>query len=44
LDLGLRYAGEERRACLQGLSPNGAAWIKNLAQDSSLSSYVSNLT
>ena len=44
LDVRLRYEGEERRVCLQGLSPSGAEWIGNLGRDSSLSSYVSNLT
>jgi tRNA threonylcarbamoyladenosine biosynthesis protein TsaE len=44
LDVSLRYAGEERAVCLRGLSPLGTHWIANLGQDSSLSSYVSNLT
>lgn len=44
LDLRLRYAGEERMASLQGLSVLGAAWMANLGLDTSLSSYVSNLT
>jgi tRNA threonylcarbamoyladenosine biosynthesis protein TsaE len=44
LDVCLRYAGDERRVCLRGLSSIGAEWIGNLGQDTSLSSYVSNLT
>jgi tRNA threonylcarbamoyladenosine biosynthesis protein TsaE len=44
LDLSLRYAGEARRVCLQGLSSIGAEWIENLGHDSSLRPYVSNLT
>jgi tRNA threonylcarbamoyladenosine biosynthesis protein TsaE len=44
LNVSLRYAGEQRRVCLRGLSPLGAAWVTNLAQDTSLSAYVSNLT
>jgi tRNA threonylcarbamoyladenosine biosynthesis protein TsaE len=44
LDLGLHYAGEQRRACLRSSTCSGAEWLENLGQDSSLSSYVSNLT
>jgi tRNA threonylcarbamoyladenosine biosynthesis protein TsaE len=44
LAVSLVYAGEARRVSLRGLSPTGAKWIRNLGQDSSLSSYVSNLT
>jgi tRNA threonylcarbamoyladenosine biosynthesis protein TsaE len=44
LDVRLRYAGERRAVCLRGLSSLGTEWIQNLGQDSSLSSYVSNLT
>jgi tRNA threonylcarbamoyladenosine biosynthesis protein TsaE len=44
VDVSLCYAEEARRACLLGLSPFGAKWMGNLGQDSSLSSYVSNLT
>ena len=44
LDVRLRYEGEARRVRLQGLSPLGTQWVDNLGRDSSLSSYVSNLT
>jgi len=44
LDLALRYAGEARQACLTAQSPLALRWLENLALDTSLSSYVSNLT
>ena len=44
VDLTLRYAGEARQAFLTARTPLGSEWLENLGQDSSLSSYVSNLT
>jgi tRNA threonylcarbamoyladenosine biosynthesis protein TsaE len=44
LDLTLRYAGDARQACLSGQTLLAVQWLENLARDSSLSSYVSNLT
>jgi tRNA threonylcarbamoyladenosine biosynthesis protein TsaE len=44
LDLTLRYAGEARQARLTAYSPLALRWLENLALDSRLSSYVSNLT
>lgn len=44
LDLTLWYVGDARRAGLQAQSLTGTAWLENLARDSSLSAYVSNLT
>jgi tRNA threonylcarbamoyladenosine biosynthesis protein TsaE len=44
VDLTLRYADEARRARLESRSPLGTLWLENLGHDTSLSSYVSNLT
>jgi tRNA threonylcarbamoyladenosine biosynthesis protein TsaE len=44
LDLTLRYAGDGRQASLVARPPLGSQWLKNLARDSSLTPYVSNLT
>jgi tRNA threonylcarbamoyladenosine biosynthesis protein TsaE len=44
LDLLLRYAGESRIASLHAASEVGKQWLAKLAIDSSLSSYVSNIT
>jgi tRNA threonylcarbamoyladenosine biosynthesis protein TsaE len=44
LDLMLRYAGDAREATLSAKTPLGAEWLENLGRDTSLSSYVSNLT
>ena len=44
LDLMLRYAGDAREATLSAKTPLGAEWLENLGHDTSLSSYVSNLT
>jgi tRNA threonylcarbamoyladenosine biosynthesis protein TsaE len=44
VDLTLRYADEARRASLESRSPLGTLWLENLGHDTSLSSYVSNLT
>ena len=44
LDLTLRYAGDGRQARLRPETPLGLAWLQNLGHDSSLSSYVSNIT
>jgi len=44
LSLQLLYAGEARRAFLGARTEQGAKWIAKLAIDTSLSSYVSNLT
>jgi tRNA threonylcarbamoyladenosine biosynthesis protein TsaE len=44
LDLTLRYAGDARQASLTGQTLLAVQWLQNLARDSSLSSYVSNLT
>jgi tRNA threonylcarbamoyladenosine biosynthesis protein TsaE len=44
LDLTLRYAGDARQARLHPATPLGLAWLQNLGYDTSLSSYVSNLT
>jgi tRNA threonylcarbamoyladenosine biosynthesis protein TsaE len=44
LDLTLLYAGDGRRARVQAETPLGMKWLENLARDTSLSVYVSNLT
>ena len=44
LMLQLTYAGEARSAVLAAGSETGARWLSKLALDSSLKSYVSNLT
>ena len=44
LDLMLRYAGEARQAQLRATTPFGLEWLRNLALDTSLAPYVSNLT
>jgi tRNA threonylcarbamoyladenosine biosynthesis protein TsaE len=44
LDLLLNYCGDSRQARLAAKSELGKEWLANLAHDSSLSSYVSNLT
>jgi tRNA threonylcarbamoyladenosine biosynthesis protein TsaE len=44
LELALTYAGAARRARVRGPSPRGALWVRNLRRDTSLPSYVSNLT
>jgi tRNA threonylcarbamoyladenosine biosynthesis protein TsaE len=43
-ELTLLYAGDARRARLQGHTPFGINWLQNLASDTSLAPYVSNLT
>lgn len=44
LDLTFNYAGDSRQARLAAKSPLGIEWLAYLGHDSSLSSYVSNLT
>jgi tRNA threonylcarbamoyladenosine biosynthesis protein TsaE len=44
LNLTLQYAGEARQARLGATTSLGAEWLLNLGRDTSLSSYVSNLT
>jgi tRNA threonylcarbamoyladenosine biosynthesis protein TsaE len=44
LELRLTYAGESRRASLGAASEVGGKWLANLATDTSLAPYVSNLT
>jgi tRNA threonylcarbamoyladenosine biosynthesis protein TsaE len=44
LTVALRYAGEARLASLRAGTSLGTEWLENLGHDSSLSSYVSNLT
>jgi tRNA threonylcarbamoyladenosine biosynthesis protein TsaE len=44
LDLMFRYAGDAREATLSAKTLLGAEWLDNLGRDTSLSSYVSNLT
>jgi tRNA threonylcarbamoyladenosine biosynthesis protein TsaE len=44
LNVALGYAGEARRAGLSAKTSLGAEWVKNLGRDTSLSTYVSNLT
>ena len=42
--LALQYAGDARVARLHAETPLGLTWLDNLGHDTSLSSYVSNLT
>jgi tRNA threonylcarbamoyladenosine biosynthesis protein TsaE len=44
LSVSLRYAGDARQAGLSAKTLLGTEWLQNLGRDSSLSSYVSNLT
>jgi tRNA threonylcarbamoyladenosine biosynthesis protein TsaE len=44
VELTLLYAGDARRARLHGHTPLGSSWLENLASDTRLSPYVSNLT
>jgi tRNA threonylcarbamoyladenosine biosynthesis protein TsaE len=44
LELMLCYSGEARQAALRATTALGSAWLQNLGRDTSLSSYVSNLT
>jgi tRNA threonylcarbamoyladenosine biosynthesis protein TsaE len=44
LEVRLTYAGESRRAALTAATPAGEKWLANLATDTSLAPYVSNLT
>jgi tRNA threonylcarbamoyladenosine biosynthesis protein TsaE len=44
LNVALGYAGEARRAGLSAKTSLGAEWVRNLGRDTSLSTYVSNLT
>jgi tRNA threonylcarbamoyladenosine biosynthesis protein TsaE len=44
LDLTLRYAGDGRQAALRTNTPLGVEWMTNLGHDTSLRSYVSNIT
>jgi tRNA threonylcarbamoyladenosine biosynthesis protein TsaE len=44
LDLTLSYLGDGRQAALRANTPVGIAWMSNLGHDTSLSSYVSNIT
>ncbi len=44
LELTLQYAGDARQASLCAKSSLATQWIQNLVRDTSLSSYVSNLT
>jgi tRNA threonylcarbamoyladenosine biosynthesis protein TsaE len=44
LDLTFMYAGDARHGRLEAKTPLGIEWLSNLGRDSSLSSYVSNLT
>jgi tRNA threonylcarbamoyladenosine biosynthesis protein TsaE len=44
LKLQLTYAGESRLAALSAATPVGEKWLANLAIDSSLAPYLSNLT
>jgi tRNA threonylcarbamoyladenosine biosynthesis protein TsaE len=44
VELTLWYAGDARRARLQGITPFGIGWLRNLASDTRLATYVSNLT
>jgi tRNA threonylcarbamoyladenosine biosynthesis protein TsaE len=44
VQLSLTYDGDARRARLWGYGNAGAAWLSNLAVDTSLAPYVSNLT
>jgi tRNA threonylcarbamoyladenosine biosynthesis protein TsaE len=44
LELTLQYAGAARAAQLRAKTPLGNLWLENLGHDTSLRSYVSNLT
>jgi tRNA threonylcarbamoyladenosine biosynthesis protein TsaE len=44
VDLTLRYAGDARDARLYARTSLGTEWLRNLGRDTSLSSYVSNIT
>jgi tRNA threonylcarbamoyladenosine biosynthesis protein TsaE len=44
LELSLRYAGDSRQAGLCAKTLLATQWMQNLVRDTSLSSYVSNLT
>jgi tRNA threonylcarbamoyladenosine biosynthesis protein TsaE len=44
IDLTLMYAGDGRQSHLNAASPFGTKWLEDLGRDSSLRSYVSNLT
>jgi tRNA threonylcarbamoyladenosine biosynthesis protein TsaE len=44
MDLHLDYAGAGRSARLAGLTPCGETWLEKLVHDTSLRSYVSNIT
>jgi tRNA threonylcarbamoyladenosine biosynthesis protein TsaE len=44
MELRLQYAGDARAAHLHANAPFGISWLVNLGHDTSLSSYVSNLT
>jgi tRNA threonylcarbamoyladenosine biosynthesis protein TsaE len=44
LNVLLGYAGEARRAGLSARTSLGTEWLRNLGRDTSLSTYVSNLT
>jgi tRNA threonylcarbamoyladenosine biosynthesis protein TsaE len=44
VQLTLSYDGDARRARLQAASERGAQWLSELLNDTSLTSYVSNLT
>ncbi|HXA34911.1 MAG TPA: tRNA (adenosine(37)-N6)-threonylcarbamoyltransferase complex ATPase subunit type 1 TsaE [Steroidobacteraceae bacterium] len=44
VSLALSHAGNARRAQLLAMTALGADWLQNMGRDTSLSSYVSNLT
>ncbi len=44
VDVALQYAGDARRATLSAATDVGRDWMSNLARDTSLVPYVSNLT
>ena len=44
LELALTYAGDGRQARLTARTVPGSSWLNNLGSDTSLRSYVSNLT
>jgi tRNA threonylcarbamoyladenosine biosynthesis protein TsaE len=44
LDLTFNHSGDSRQGRLAAKTPLGIEWLSNLVRDSSLSSYVSNLT
>ena len=44
LTVALNYAGEGRQARVTAHSPLGSRWLENLASDTSLRGYLSNLT